>query len=123
MLLNLLNRNKSRKLPKQIRQYMAKPLGLSEDYLETLRCFEKDVVIRRKRVKRYLILNPLSAEEDGTPILTRADLDRHPEFMLYESNIDDFGGVQMIDRRSPKNPYRASSGGLPTRNTYKTRWF
>ena len=93
--------NEVKKLPRPVLEYMVWKFDLLPEYLDMLRCFQYDGVINDKRVRRIRIYSPDKAQEYHLSIRANADLEQHPEMLLFEGYIDSQGSVYVADRRPP----------------------
>ena len=93
--------NEARKLPRPVHEYMQRRFTLISEYLDTLRCFECEGVVSGKEVRCIRIFSPYRAKEQLLSIKTEADLDQHPEMLLFEGYIDRQGSAYVADRRPP----------------------
>jgi hypothetical protein len=69
------------------------------EYLDTLRCFECDTLRNGSQMRCVLIFSPYLAHRQHIAIRVDADLEKHPEVLLYEGYIDAQDGVHIEDRR------------------------
>ena len=102
------HKNGAKKLPRPIHEYMQHRFIMLPEYLDMLRCFEHDGVINVKEVRCVRIFSPFRAKEQHLSIRSRAELEQHPEMLLFEGHIDRQGSVYIADRRAPLTRVRAT---------------
>ena len=112
MIFHAKQQNSIKKLSGPVREYMRQKFMLSEEYLGELRCFEYEGNIDEGQVLRLLIFNPHLARRQHTPLQTHADLEQHPEVLLYEGYVDAQGGIYIEDLRTMSYPERVSKWRL-----------
>ena len=112
MHLHFQGHNEAKRPAKPIREYMRQKFMLSEEYLGELRCFEYEGNIDEGQVLRLLIFNPHLARRQHTPLQTHADLEQHPEVLLYEGYVDAQGRIYIEDLRTMSYPERISGQWL-----------
>jgi len=103
------HKNEAKKLPRPVQEYMTWRFNLVLEYLSMLRCFEYDGVVNGKEVSCIRVFSPHRAKEQHLSIRTKAELDQHPEMLLFEGYIDRQGSVYVADRRLPLRPVKATS--------------
>lgn len=101
MYLTFLDKGEARKLPKPVHEYMRHRFMLLPEYLNALRCFECDGLVKEKPVRRILIFNPHRVKEQRLKISTLPDLERYHDMLLYEGYLDSQGKAYVADRREP----------------------
>lgn len=101
MRFNPWHKNGSKKLPRPVHEYIRHRFIVPSEYLDTLRCFEYDIVLNEKEVSGIRIFSPYRAKKQHLAIRTEADLEQHPEMLLFEGYIDREGRVYVADRRPP----------------------
>jgi len=74
---------------------------LLPEYVDMLRCFERQEMMGDKPVRRLSIFSPDRADEHHLSIRTLADLMQHRELLEYEGHIEPDGTVYVADRRRP----------------------
>jgi hypothetical protein len=82
---------------------------LSDSYLKMLRCFEYDGIVGEKQVRRFSIFGKDELNNRPVAIVTKSDLDKNPEILLFEGYIDKAGKAYAADRRSPKTGKKSSA--------------
>ena len=110
MIFHAKQQNNVKKLSGPIREYMRQKFMLSEKYLGELRCFEYEGSINEREVLRILIFHPSLARSQHVSLRTHADLEQHPEVLLYGGYEDDARGSLYIEDRRPKVYPRTRSG-------------
>jgi len=96
MFFNFKQSNEVKRLSWKVREYMRQRFMLNEEYLNELRCFEYDEVINEREVLRILIFHPRSVRSQHISLLNHADLEQHPEVLLFEGYEDDARGSLYI---------------------------
>ena len=104
------HKNKAKKLPRAVQEYMTWRFDLVLEYLNILRCFRYEGIVNGKEVSCIHIFSPYTAKEQHLTIKTNLDLEQHPEMLLYEGYIDRQGSVYVADRRPPLRPVKAKLG-------------
>lgn len=95
-----LHKNQSKRVPKYLQEYMRRKFMLSQQYLAELRCIEYQDVINGQPVGCFRIFKPQMTWEQHIPVSDKADLERHPELILFEGYSDAVGIVHMEDLRT-----------------------
>jgi hypothetical protein len=103
-----------KRLPKPIQEYMKARFKLLPEYLTLMRCFEYQGTVGNKEVSRVSIFSPANATEKHLMIITRKDLEQHPEMLLFEGYIDSQGKAYVADRRVPVKTGKAAHSSLTT---------
>jgi len=93
-------RSEAKKLPESVWKYLRRQYMLEADYLDELRCFEMDGMFREQPVKRVRIFSPALAKKYHLTIRTKADLELHPETLVFEGHINSEGKIYFADRRA-----------------------
>ena len=92
---------KARSVPQSVKTYMVHRFLLLPEYVDMLRCFERQEMIGDKRVRRFSIFSPHKAQEHHLAIRNLSDLMQHRELLEYEGHIEADGTVYVADRRRP----------------------
>jgi len=90
----------ARRVPEPVLHYMKRRFMLPTLYASSLRCFETDGSHQGEKVTKLRIFSPAMAGSFGLAIRTIADLDQHPEVLLFEGYVERSGRVYVADRRS-----------------------
>ena len=90
----------SKKLPESVQNYLRRQFMLQREYIEKLRCFEMDGLLREQPVRRIRIFSPALAKKNHLAIHTNSDLELHPEVLVFEGHIDAEGKIYFADRRT-----------------------
>ncbi len=102
------HKNGTKRLPREVQEYMKRRFTLLPEYLDLLRCFEYDGLVNEKRVRCIHIFSPNRAREYHLSIKTNQDLGQHPEMLLFQGYIDGQGSVYVADRRAPLRQAKGS---------------
>lgn len=94
------------KLPRSLRDCMRRRFGLPGEHLDALRCFGYDSTVNGKQVRRFRIYSPVIARQQNIQIAGMADLEKHPNMLLFEGYIDREGEAYVADRRTPLHAKR-----------------
>lgn len=94
------------KLPRPVRDYVARRFCLPVEHLETLRCFEYDGTVNGKQARRFRIYSPEMAHQRSIRITAMSHLEEHPALLLFEAYIDREGEAYVADRRTPRHAKR-----------------
>jgi len=112
--MNMLNFWKSdevKRVPEPVLKYMRRRFMLPTLYICSLRCFEGEGVHNGEQVKKLRIFSPTLASSFGITLKKSADLNGHPEVLLFEGYIDHSGHVYVADRRSPRKHKPGGAAG------------
>lgn len=117
-------KNKANKLPKSIRRCLIDQFNVLPEHLGALRCFEVKKRIDGKQVRNIQVFCPAMALERRLVLESPSDLERHPEFLLYEGQINEDGSIYLSDRIWPsrRSGDYDSDDAVPEKKL-KTLWF
>ena len=94
-------KDKAKKLPRLVEEYIRDRFILLPQYLDMLRCFEYNGTVSGKGVRCINIFSLNGTCENSLSIRSNIDLEQHPEMLLFKGYIDNHGNVYMADRRAP----------------------
>jgi hypothetical protein len=96
------NKERIKKLPKSVQDYMRRKFNLPAEYLGILRCLENSGANGGRQGNSISIFSPVRVREHRLTIMNAEDLRRYPEMVLFKGRIDSRGGVNIDDRRGSK---------------------
>ena len=95
-----------RPLSDPVQDFLKRRFMLPSLYIDQLRCTETSRLVKDRHERWIRVFNPFLAKCHGYRIRNSADLDEHPEIVLFEGYIRPNGDVYMADRSQPKHVLR-----------------
>lgn len=101
--------HRAKKLAPSVQDYLRHRFLLKLDYIDSLRCFERPGIFSEEPVKQVRIFSPARARQLGFVVKKYADLEQHPELLLFIGHVGYREGIYFADRRPSVKQARLNS--------------